>query len=605
MKREYFLLLPAILFLCSCSTGAQSKTVMPENETVAESTGMTERYNEAGTAADLPEPDLLDEWLGSYQQSGIWRDEIRTSLDFYIYREDGTYYGYLCVSGSEAGTSCYFNERILTEIRGNRDVIEVYFLEKQQLVQGCLHEEYPDIFGIECGESKLDKAIRIYGSQDLLFLIIRDGDTYSITEGEMSLGKDQDGMPNDFSRCGQLTMADICDNDKEIFLKMFRESEHLNELEQPDYNCYDNNGELMLNLYLDPENERGVGIYYGKTQVSRYMTKFEIESWQSGIWEDNKYSLMRAGEAPVTSLDEYQEYREYNDRGQISSFYSEGMITGWSEPEKERLVQVDFFYRDDGTLEQKRCHYNHRLYGTTRQGETFYFNAREQLTYATAYITHGMLSDYYFYEDGKEEPVYCLTLDHMGQGCYGELLTYDYASSNNELLTAENPIWQDVYAEMLQKLSGNEFYLCDIDGNGTPELLIGGPSTDTDKYSEFDVYTYRDSKAECLGSVSTLRSSSLWLDDNCGILGYSYGAGSGGTHRYYMEDGLLNYDDEVSGYYYSEGNQIEWFRDMDGSKIIVTDENRNEHDRIWKSLRSLERYIVTDETIQTVIYGGV
>lgn len=165
--------------------------------------------------------------------------------------------------------------------------------------------------------------------------------------------------------------------------------------------------------------------------------------------------------------------------------------------------------------------------------------------------------------------------------------------------------WQDVYAGMLQELSGNEFYLCDIDESGIPELLIGGLSTDTDKYSEFNVYTYKDSKVECIGKVATLRFSSLWLDDNCGILGYSYGAGSGGTYRYCIDNGFLNYDDEVSGYYYDgEGNHIEWFRGKDGSEIIVTEENRNEYDESWKSLRELERYVVVDETIRTVIYGG-
>ena len=158
---------------------------------------------------------------------------------------------------------------------------------------------------------------------------------------------------------------------------------------------------------------------------------------------------------------------------------------------------------------------------------------------------------------------------------------------------------------MLQGLSGNEFYLCDIDGNGIPELLIGGPSTDTDKHSEFDVYTYRDSKAEHLGEISTLRWSSLWLDDDCGILGYSYGAGAGGTYRYYIDNDLLNYDDEVSGYYYnSEGNRTEWFRGVDGSQIIVTDENQDEYNKSWQSLHTLERYIVSDEAIRAVIYEG-
>ena len=189
------------------------------------------------------------------------------------------------------------------------------------------------------------------------------------------------------------------------------------------------------------------------------------------------------------------------------------------------------------------------------------------------------------------EPIYRLTLDHMGHGCYGPILEYDNYSANNEQLSVDNQMWQDAYAEMLRDLSGNDFYLCDIDENGIPELLIGGPSTDTDKHTEFDVYTYKERKAECLGTVSTLRWSSFWLDENGGILGYSYGAGAGGTYRYYIDNDILCYDGEVSGYYYdSEGIYIEWFKGSDGSDIIITDENRHENENILNSMRVLERY---------------
>lgn len=34
---------------------------------------------------------------------------------------------------------------------------------------------------------------------------------------------------------------------------------------------------------------------------------------------------------------------------QYTSFYSEGIITGWGNPQKEKLVQIEFSYRDDGT----------------------------------------------------------------------------------------------------------------------------------------------------------------------------------------------------------------------------------------------------------------
>ncbi len=186
---------------------------------------------------------------------------------------------------------------------------------------------------------------------------------------------------------------------------------------------------------------------------------------------------------------------------------------------------------------------------------------------------------------------------------YGETQISRYIPPFNvEELTLD--IWQDTYADLLKKSIGNNFYLCDIDSDGTPELLIGGPSSDTYKYDEYDIYTYKNNQAECLGTIGTLRWSSFWLDGNCGILGYSYGAGGGGTFRYYIDDGVLYDDGGVNGYYYdSNGNCIEWFRGPDKSEIIVTEENKFEYERIWESMIGLERYIATDDTIATVIYG--
>lgn len=423
MKKIYIVLLLIVLTLTSCTADQQSENTKLNIKNIE----VTDTQNEVAVISGIPNPDLPESWLGSYEQNGIREDEIKVEFNLYIYQENELYYGYLSVRASETGTSCYLNERILTEVRGSHDMLEVYFLEKRKLIQGCNHEEYPEFFSTECGESKLDQAVSTYENQDLLFTLIREEDTYSVIEANMILGKTQDGGVNDFVESSSLTIDNICEDDEEIFLKMFREKEKLSENQLPDYSCYLNNGELILNLYLNKEQEFGTGIYYGETQISRFITQFGTDQWQRGVWEDNKYSLMRAGEKAETALEEYQEYTEYNDQSQLSSFYSEGIITGWGDPQKEVLVWIEFFYRADGTLERKECQYNHRLYGTTRQSETFYFDAEERLTYSTSYATFGMLSDYYFYEDGKKEPAFYLTLEHRGWGCYGELVKYDNA----------------------------------------------------------------------------------------------------------------------------------------------------------------------------------
>ena len=180
------------------------------------------------------------------------------------------------------------------------------------------------------------------------------------------------------------------------------------------------------------------------------------------------------------------------------------------------------------------------------------------------------------------------------------------ACTIDEMMSAENQTWQDSYAKLLRKSSGKEFFLFDIDDDGIPELLVGGPPIEMDKYAEYDVYTYKENNNVHIGDVSTLHSSSLWIDNNNGLLGYAYGAGAGATHRYFIDNGILCYDDEIYGYFYdNNGNYTEWFRDLDGSKIIVTEEIEDEYQRIWNGKVELERYDVTENNIKKVIHGGI
>jgi len=144
------------------------------------------------------------------------------------------------------------------------------------------------------------------------------------------------------------------------FLKANCISEH----EQPFYQYYNEDGELQLNFYYDVVQSAGIGIFY----------------------------------------EQYQ--------GQITSFCSYGVVTGYKEPIREWVVKIVSTYREDATIQKQKRSYNARQLG--RESGTYYYDQQERLEYVDAYITHGYLERYYIYDRDSKKTQYCLVLDHAG-----------------------------------------------------------------------------------------------------------------------------------------------------------------------------------------------
>lgn len=223
----------------------------------------------------------------------------------------------------------------------------------------------------------------------------------------MTLNEEKEDLERGFVRKDELISLILRNTeDRANFLRAFG----IMEGTAPFYQYYDEDGTLWLELYYDMEKGSGVGIFYGVFSMSG----FDVGEYEREVWRDYKFSVMTE-EYDASSLAEYAEYNTYNERGQLTHFYSEGVIEGWADsPYLDKAVEIEFIYREDGTLERKRCLYNHRLFGTTRSTETYFYDSDERLVYVSAYITHGTLEDYYIYDVGSEDPSYRLTVDHQG-----------------------------------------------------------------------------------------------------------------------------------------------------------------------------------------------
>lgn len=152
------------------------------------------------------------------------------------------------------------------------------------------------------------------------------------------------------------------------------------------------------------------------------MTGFVSDDIEDAEWVDNMY-------APIDSLNDsdYEKSMEYTADNRPSYFLAKG-DDGTREKEGENvpLVEINYIYRDDGTLYDR--HYRHNSYwaGSTRSSMDSLYDEKERLVYQQAYITHGTLEEYYIYPNDSNKPAYCLEFDYAGGAApWTSIVRYD------------------------------------------------------------------------------------------------------------------------------------------------------------------------------------
>lgn len=194
------------------------------------------------------------------------------------------------------------------------------------------------------------------------------------------------------------------------------------------YQYYDSSGNLQLELYLDEETGSGCGIAYNSHQgeEGREPHEFAFDTCRLEIWEETDPFSLKAvdGTDGADRVKDYGELCEYTESGQIEHFRSWGDIDWLVESGGvQTILEINFTYREDGTLACKEYYHNGYLFGSTCGSMDSFFDEKERLVYEEAYITHGSLENYYIYTDDSTKPSYRLFLDWAGE-CYPDMIQY-------------------------------------------------------------------------------------------------------------------------------------------------------------------------------------
>ncbi|MDE7113301.1 MAG: hypothetical protein K2O57_03845, partial [Acetatifactor sp.] len=192
----------------------------------------------------------------------------------------------------------------------------------------------------------------------------------------------------------------------------------------PMYQYYDLYHNLRLELYMDEATEQFCGIayaYYIDDEKGKWakMYGFTVNTVLEQEWAGADAFSMKTvyGDEGTDYTKNYEEIIEYTSNGLPDYFCYQGVVeargeNGETPKELSTVVEIDYIYRDDGTLFYRQYWHDPMEFGTTLCSLNSFYDERGRVVYENGYITHGKLEYYYIYENEEEKPAYCLILDH-------------------------------------------------------------------------------------------------------------------------------------------------------------------------------------------------
>lgn len=196
------------------------------------------------------------------------------------------------------------------------------------------------------------------------------------------------------------------------------------ESSDPFYQYFDRYGNLQLELYADESLETICGISYtyrfnGELEKVVSMSGFSLCTIMEAKWNGNDPFLFESidGTNGADYVEDYEESIVYTKEGKPDYFLSLGRIEDRPEPDQQqKVLEINFIYREDGTLFCRDYSHNSWVFGTTLCSQDSFYDEYDRIVFERGYITHGHLEYYYIYDDEGEDkaskPTYILCIDY-------------------------------------------------------------------------------------------------------------------------------------------------------------------------------------------------
>lgn len=267
---------------------------------------------------------------------------------------------------------------------------------------------------------------------------------------------------------------------------------------EPFYQYYDeDSGALQLTLYYDAYDGTGGGIRYFPSQPDRVPEGFLFNSADKLHSSTFFTELAKRTDADPyaqaapdgydpaqdSEIAHFQEARRQTDDGRPLHYLAQGWIT-YLDPEEHMsdIVEIDWTYREDGSLKQRSYRRNYFVYDTFNSAVQGYYDTQGRLVHEQGYITHGSVDYYYIYQENARTPAYYLYIDHNLDRLDVHFLScHDIVpDENGKQYGSVGPSLSDnVFVQTVRK-SGQyrpsenviHTYAADYDGDGAEEAYI-------------------------------------------------------------------------------------------------------------------------------------